>query len=160
MPSKEEVSIVHRRVVSLLIALVSLSAITPNARARVQNKEADAVVKKFLAAQKTNEEEAEASGSAVADLDGDGKPEIVLVWTTLGPTYWRNALTVFGKTAGAYKPVVTYALNGEAQLSKVTGGVIYVDQKLYTKRDPICCPSLKKMMKYRLTEKKITEVKN
>jgi hypothetical protein len=151
---------VSRLIVSVLIALVSLPALTPNALARAQSRETDAVVKKFLAARKTNEEEAEAAGSAVADLDGDGKPEIVLVWTTLGPAYWHNSLTVFGKTAGAYKPVVTYALNGEAKLSKVTGGVIYVDQKLYTKRDPICCPSLKKMMKYRLTEKKITEVKN
>ncbi|MDT7602066.1 MAG: hypothetical protein QOF61_63 [Acidobacteriota bacterium] len=149
----------HRHVVSLLIALVSLPVLTPTARARVQNREADAVVKKFLASQKTSDEEAEAAGSAVADLDGDGKPEIVLVWTTMGATYWRNSLTVFGKTAGAYKPVATYALNGEAQLSKVTGGVIYVDQKLYAKRDPICCPTVKRMMKYRLTGKKIALVK-
>jgi predicted nucleic acid-binding protein len=150
---------VHQRVVSLLIALVSLPALTLVASARVQNREADAAVKKFLASQKTNEEEAEAAGSAVADLDGDGKPEIVLVWTTLGATYWHNSLTVLSKTAGDYKPVATYALNGEAQLSKVSGGVIYVDQKLYAKRDPTCCPSVKRMMKYRLTGKKIAEVK-
>lgn len=149
----------HRRVISLLLALVSLATIAHTAHARVQNREADAAVKKFLASQKTNEEEAEPAGSAVADLDGDGKPEIVLVWTTMGATYWRNTLTVFGKTAGVYKPVATYALDGEAQLSKVTDGVIYVDQKLYAKRDPLCCPSVKRMMKYRLTGKKIAEVK-
>jgi hypothetical protein len=152
-------SIVHRRVFSLLIALVSLSTIIPSAHARVQNNEADAVVKKFLASQKTSDEEAESAGSAVADLDGDGKPEIVLVWTTMGATYWRNTLTVFSKTASDYKPVATFPLNGEATLSKVTGGIIYVDQKLYAKRDPLCCPSVKKMMKYRLTGKKIAEVK-
>jgi hypothetical protein len=48
---------------------------------------ADTIVKNFLAAQRSHEESTQAQGSAIADLNGDGKPKIVLVWTTLGPTY-------------------------------------------------------------------------
>jgi hypothetical protein len=149
----------RRSIVTLLIASVSLSLWTSAARGRVQNREADEVVKKFLAAQKSDEVSAESAGSAVADINGDGKPEIVLVWTTMGATYWHNTLTVFSKTAGDYKPVADFPLNGEATFSSVKGGIIFVDQTLYAKKDPVCCPSIKKRMKYRWAGKKISEVK-
>lgn len=122
-------------------------------------KDADAAVKRFLASKKTKEESAESAGSAVGDLDGDGTPELALVWTTMGPTYWSNTLTVFSKSAGAYKPLASFDLDGMAELSSVKGGVISVDQTMYAKGDPICCPTVKKMMRYRLTRKRITVVK-
>lgn len=151
---------IRRSAAALLIASFSLWLSPVSARARAQNREADSVVKRFLASQKTETESADPAGSAVADLDGDGKPEIVLVWTTMGPTYWHNTLTVFAKTAGAYKPVTNFDLNGEAQLFSVKDGVILVDQTLYAKKDPVCCPSVKKRMRYRWAQKKISEVKN
>jgi hypothetical protein len=114
---------------------------------------ADTIVKSFLAARRTHEENAQAQGSVIADLNGDGKPEIVLVWTTLGPTYWHNTLTVFSQTSGKYKPVSSLELNGEARLSSAKDGVIVVKQTMYAKDDPICCPTVKKLMNYRWSAK-------
>jgi hypothetical protein len=141
-----------------LAALVSLSLFARAAPALAQN-DTDAAVKRFLASKKTAEESAESAGSAVGDLDGDGKPELALVWTTMGPTYWHNTLTVFGKSTGAYKPLASFDLDGMAELSSVKGGIIAVAQTVYAKGDPICCPTVKKMMRYRLVGKKISEVK-
>jgi hypothetical protein len=151
----------HSRLFSLLVALASLTIFTHAAHALGQSndKEAEAAVKRFLSSRKSEQESADSQGSAVADLDGDGKPELILVWTTMGPTYWHNTLTVFGKTAGAYKPFASFDLTGEAMLSYVKGGVISVAQTVYAKGDPICCPTVKKVMRYRLAGKKILEVK-
>ena len=142
----------------LLAAFVGLSLFARAAPALAQG-DADAAVKRFLASKKTAEESADSAGSAVGDLDGDGEPELVLVWTTLGPTYWHDTLTVFSKATGAYKPFASFDLNGDAKLSSVKGGVITVDQTMYAKTDPICCPTVKKMMRYRLVGKKISPVK-
>jgi hypothetical protein len=142
----------------LLTAFVSLSLFAHAAPALAQG-DADAAVKRFLASKKTAEESAESSGSAVGDLDGDGKPELALVWTTMGPTYWSNTLTVFAKTTGSYKPFASFDLDGLATLTSVKGGVIVVDQTMYAKGDPICCPTVKRMMRYRLVGKKISPVK-
>jgi hypothetical protein len=95
----------------------------------------------------------------VGDLDADGKPEIVLVWTQLGPTFSNNTLTVFAKTNTGYRPVASFPLIGEAALSAVKGGIITLNQTVYAKNDPVCCPTVKKLGKYRLMGKKILEVK-
>ena len=119
---------------------------------------ADTIVKNFLAAQRSHEESTRAQGSAIADLNGDGKPEIVLVWTTLGPTYWHNTLTVFSQTSGRYKPVSSLPLNGEARLSSVKDGVIVVNQTMYGKNDPLCCPTVKKQMEYQWSANKLSQL--
>jgi hypothetical protein len=142
----------------LLIALTNFSVFVPMSY-QTDKKDADEAVQKFLSSQKSENEDAQSQGSAVADLNGDGKSEIVLVWTTMGPTYWHNTLTVLTKTSSGYKPAASFSLIGEAELSSTKGGVISVDQKVYAKKDPICCPSIKKQMKYRWQGKKISEVR-
>lgn len=125
-----------------------------------EQKEVDEAIKSFLSTQSTASEDAQSVGNAVSDLDGDGKPEIVLLWVLLGPTYSSNSLTVFSKTAGGFKPAATFPLMGTAtNLASVKGGVIRVDQEFLAKNDPRCCPSIKKQMKYRWLGKKISEVK-
>jgi hypothetical protein len=146
------------RSVSLLIALVVLCLFAPAAYALGQN-DADEAIERFLSSHKSETESAESQGSAVADLNGDGKSEIVLVWTLLGPTYWHNTLTVFTRTTDGYKPAASFQLTGEAKLSSVKGGIIFVDQKVFAKSDPLCCPSVKKQVRYRWLGKKISEVK-
>jgi hypothetical protein len=140
-----------------LAALVGVFFLAHSTVALQQN-DADEAIKKFLSSQKSDGEDTDSQGSAVADLNGDGKSEIVLVWTLLGPTYWRNTLTVLSKTAGGYKPVASLQLTGEATLSSVKDGIIALDEKVYAKNDPVCCPTVNKKAKYRWVGKKISEV--
>jgi hypothetical protein len=118
------------------------------------------VIKEFLSSQKSNQESAVSQGSSVTDLNRDGKSEIVLVWTLLGSTYWRNTLTIFSLTDGGYKPISSMQLSGEAKLSSVKNGLIVIDQTIYAKNDPICCPSIKKKIKYRWQGKNISKAGN
>ena len=149
---------VSSRFICVLIALVGLSGCAHDAYA-LEQKDADEAIEKFLSSQKSEREGAESQGSTIADLNGDGKSEIILVWTLLGPTYWSNTLTVFTKAASGYKPVASFPLIGEAKLSSAKGGIIFVDQVVHAKKDPICCPSIKKRARYRWLGKKILEVK-
>lgn len=135
-----------------------LSVLTQSAHALEQG-DANEAIKKFLSSQKTEREDASAQDSAVVDLNGDGKSEIVLVWTLLGPTYWHNTLAVFSKTSSGYQPVASLLLTGEAKLSSVKGGIILVEQKIHAKNDPRCCPSIKKQVRYRWFGKRILEVR-
>jgi hypothetical protein len=146
------------RLVFLLVTLVGLPAFA-HATCTAQQKDGDEAVKRFLSSQKSETESAESQGDAIADLNGDGKSEIILVWTLMGPTYWHNTLTILSKVANGYKDVASFQLIGEAKLSKVKDGIIIVDQTVYAKNDPLCCPSIKKQMKYRLVGKRISEVK-
>ena len=145
---------------TVLLAVVLAGFSIPVTFARGQEKaEVDKVITDYLASQKTEQEDAQAQASAVGDLNGDGRPEVVLVWSLLGPTYSSDSLTVFSQAEGGYEPLATFPLAGEARLSSVKGGVIFINQKVLGKNDPRCCPSVKKLGKYRLAGKKIVEVK-
>ncbi|MCE9507586.1 MAG: hypothetical protein K8R48_04630 [Alphaproteobacteria bacterium] len=125
--------------------------------------EVDSLIKSFLLSQSNTDpalaESAESQGNAVADLNNDGKPEIILVWTTLGKTYWRNTLTVFATMGHGYTLINSLPLKGEAKLSSVKDGIIFVDQTMPAKDDPVCCPTLKRQMKYQWIEYKVSELK-
>jgi hypothetical protein len=141
----------------LLSALLVLTVLAPDADA--VDRRPEGAIEAFLSSQESDQETADSQGSAVADLNGDGRPEIVLVWTSLGPTYWQNYLTVLSQTGNGYKPVASIALEGEAKLSSVKYGIIRVGQTVYAKGDPKCCPSIKKQAKYRWIGRKIVEMK-
>ena len=146
------------RLVFFSVALVALAFLADATYAQ-QKSEADEAITQYLAKQKSGNEEAQAQETLTSDLNGDGKPEVVVVWTLMGPTYWRYTLTVFSKTATVYAPIASLNLDGEAKLSSVKNGIIFVDQKVLGKNDPLCCPSIKKLGKYRLLGKKLVEVK-
>ena len=146
------------RFVSLLVLSVGLLIFAHPARG-LEQKDADEAIKKFLSSQKSETESAETQDTATADLNGDGKSELVLVWALMGPTYSSNTLTVFSKTAEGYTPAASLPLTGQAKLTSVKNGIILVEQKVLAKNDPLCCPSIKKQMKYRWVGKKISAVK-
>jgi hypothetical protein len=132
-----------------VLLLVAVGLIVPHTTYALAQKDANAIIKKCLSAQKTSRDDTDSQGSAIADLNGDGKPEIVLVWTLLGPTYWHNTLTVFAHTAKGYTPAGSIQLTGEAKLAAVKDGVILVNQTVFARGDLVCCPSLKKQVRYR-----------
>lgn len=152
--TKEQIAEVQKRVKEWQpVSVLSSSA--------EQAQDAEAVVKAFLASKESQaegvQETAQSQGHGMADLDGDGKPEIVLVWTTLGPTYWRNSLTIFSQVTGVYSPAATIGLDGAAKFAEIKNGTIIVDQKKYAKKDPICCPTIAVMAEYVWKEGKITD---
>lgn len=110
---------------------------------------ADEATREFLASKENEEESGQSRGLARADLDGDGTAEIVLVWTLLGPTYWRNYLSVLRKTGPGYAEAATALLNGEAELGGIDRGVVSVKQNTFAPDDPRCCPSRETMGRYR-----------
>lgn len=146
-----------RHFVRVLAVVIGLSSVT-HAAGSPDQQEGDAAIKSFLSAQTSEGEGTTSGGRAISDLDGDGKPEIVLVWTLLGPTYWSTTLTVFSRTAGVYTAVASLPLAGTAKLSSVKAGIIVVERELFAKNDPLCCPSIKKQVKYRWISNKISEV--
>jgi len=119
--------------------------------------EGDALIKHFLASKKTPDLDPSEVGKALVDLNGDGKAELVLVWVQLGPTYFYNHLTVFVDEGRKYRTLTT-PLTGEAKLLGVKGGVILVEQKTLGPKDPRCCPSVVKQVKYRWDGKKIQQL--
>lgn len=118
------------------------------------------ILSNFLSSQGNHEfkEGAKSQGSRFSDLDGDGKPELVLVWTALGPTYWHNNLTVISERDGEYKFISSMQLIGEAKLSSVKDGIIFVDQIIYADKDPICCPTLHKRIQYHWNKSGVFEI--
>ncbi len=116
--------------------------------------EGDALIKHFLASKKTPDLDPSEIGKALVDLNGDGKAELVLVWVQLGPTYFYNHLTVFIDEGRKYRTLTT-PLTGQAKLLGVKGGVILVEEKTLGPKDPRCCPSVVKQVKYRWDGKKI-----
>jgi len=139
--------------------IISLILIFSSNIAIALDKKADKAIKTFLSNQDSDQEHSESQGSAIADLNGDGISEIILVWTLLGPTYWNNTLTIFTKKASGYKTVTSLKLNGLAKLLSVQNGIIIIDQSTYAKGDPICCPSIDTQIKYKWTGSKIIELK-
>lgn len=146
------------KLVSWIIVPVALGIATPPAQAR-DEKSSDRIVEKFLESKQDESGPAESHGSTEADLDGDRKPEIVLVWLKTTANTWRYTLTVFTRTARGLIAVSRPLDDGFATLASVKDGVIFVDQTVYKESDPRCCPSLQKQAKYRWQGKSFTEVK-
>jgi hypothetical protein len=106
------------------------------------------VVDKFLASQSQPQATADAVQHVVADLDGDGRPDIVLMWNVLGPTYFFPKLTVFLDQGRSYR-TLTADLSGQTERLTVKGPDILVDTLMLGPNDPRCCPTLKARMHFR-----------
>jgi len=116
----------------------------------VAGEEIDIVIENHIKTElsEIDREGFEVQGSKLADLNNDKKQEIVFVWTRLGPTYWKNYLTILKNHNGKYVHSATFALNGLASLEKIKNNKIIVSQTVYAPEDPICCPSIDKKITY------------
>lgn len=149
----------NRTSVIFLLTAITLAISLQTAASTLDKKATDVAINKYLATQKTAEEDAQSIESSIADLNSDGKPEIVLLWASMGPTYASTNLTVLTDAGKGYTPAATFGLNGQADAVTVKNGVILVDQQVLAKNDPLCCPSLKKVGKYRWSGNKLLELK-
>jgi hypothetical protein len=145
--------------ITIVYLLALLLLVVSSEGATGLDQKSEKVIKVFLSSMETEQISTTSQGSALADLDNDGKQEIILVWTLLDPTSWQNHLSVFSLTPKGYKKTFTLSLIGEAKLFSVQNGIIYIDQKVYAKDDPVCCPSIKKQIRYRWIGKRIVEIK-
>jgi hypothetical protein len=116
------------------------------------------VVAKFLASQPTDQGSNEALTHQIADVDGDGKPDIVLLWNVMGPTSAWPKLTVFLDTGRSYR-ALTANLSGIVEKLEVKGSNITVGTLMLGPKDPRCCPTVKTQINMRWQGGKLVQMK-
>ncbi|MFA6984719.1 MAG: Ig-like domain-containing protein [Arenimonas sp.] len=76
----------------------------------------------------------------IADLDGDGKPEVIVgtyVLSNTGHVRWRMRLDAYGKNAAFYSGVVSVAdLDGDGKQEVIAGGAAYNSDGILLWRNP------------------------
>ncbi len=149
----------------LLVLALHLSYGLAQTAADPGRETVDQAVKHYLKtadrkAYAANQEHAEARQTVVADLDGDGRAEIVVWVLLLGPTYWDNRLAVLADRGKSYQVVAeSTAALGLVDDIDVKDGLIEVHAKFPAKNDPICCPTLNRVIRFRWDGSKLTEVR-
>lgn len=119
---------------------------------------AKVVISKFLSSQKSIDGEGSAGEHVIADLDGDGKSDIVLVWDLMGPTHSSQKLTILLDQGKTYR-ALTADLTGHSQKLTVKGRMILVDTVTLGPKDPLCCPTAKKQLRFLWSDGKLTAQK-
>jgi hypothetical protein len=125
---------------------------------------ADAPLRSLVQRHIANESKGDTGGTEVvgaeqADLDGDGKPEWVVLWTFLGPTYWWSRVSVFTQAGSTWRAAGTTAADGIVERLRVKGGEIHVDTMVAGPNDPRCCPSRKTVQRIRWQGGKLVSAK-
>jgi len=136
-----------------IVVSIVLLALTPAAHA-LDEPGAQQVISKFLAAQKNAQGGTMAGEHVIADLNGDRKADIVLIWHVLGGTSSWPKLTLFLDQGRTYR-VLTTDLAGEPRRLAVNGSEITVDSLVLGRHDPRCCPTVKKRVRFRLVGGKL-----
>lgn len=121
--------------------------------------QAEAVAKKYLTSLPADGASYEATKTLMADLDGDGKVEIVLLSTLMGPTYAYSQVMVFADKGKGYVHAGTTDVSGNVEDMTVDKGIVQIKSKMPGPNDPRCCPSLEKTYRYALKNGKVTELK-
>lgn len=91
----------------------------------------------------------------LADLDGDGRPEVVLLWTFLGPTYWHSHVAVFAQAGNAWRERGKFDVAGMPQKMSIDGRVVRIDTLVLGPKDPRCCPTVAKVQRLQWTAGKL-----
>jgi hypothetical protein len=139
-------------------AVVASLSLLPIAAQALDDNGAKQVIAKFLASQKSADGPGSAGQHVIADVDGDGKPDIVLLWDVMGPTYSLPKMTIFLDQGKNYRTLTT-DLSGQTEKLTVKGSMILVDTLTPGPKDPRCCPTVKKQLVFRWAGGKLTELK-
>ncbi|HYM86024.1 MAG TPA: hypothetical protein VET30_04745 [Pseudoxanthomonas sp.] len=146
----------HRVPTALLLAATSL--FSTNAAA-VTQADADKIAARYLAQQPADGVSNDPARIVIADLDGDAKPEIVLWWMRMGPTFASSDLTVFANNGKGFVAAGSENLMGNIEDMTVAKGVISVVSKMPAPGDPRCCPSLVKNTRFVWRSGKLSQSK-
>lgn len=144
--------------ISSIVLIVSTLLLATDAYALTQ-AQAEAVASKYLASLPADGASYDATKTLMADLDADGKPEIVLWSTLVGPTYASSQLMVFTDKGKGYVPAGTGDLWGNVEDMTADTGIMQVRSKMPAPNDPRCCPSLEKTYRYTWKNGKVIELK-
>lgn len=136
------------------LSLLLIGSLLAGAAHALDERGAQAVIDKFLRAQKLDGASAEPGQHVIADLNGDGKPDLVLQWTVMGPTWWLPKLSVFIDQGRNYRTLTT-DLTGQIEKLSVNGSTIQLDTLTLGPKDPRCCPTKKTRVRYRWANDKL-----
>lgn len=138
---------------------MALFALIPTAAA-LDDAGAKTVIDQFLRSQKLDDPQASASPGqhVIADVNSDGRPDIVLVWNVMGPTWWRPKMSIFLDQGKTYRTLTT-DLSGQIEGLSVKGSTILIDALTLGPKDPRCCPSVKTRVTYQWKDGKLTLLK-
>lgn len=114
-------------------------------------------VKAFLARHSTPREGgAQPTQVLLADMDGDGHAELVLLWIFLGPTFAHSHVAVFTSSAAGWRDRAHADVLGQAQGMSIKGNEIRIASLTLGPNDGRCCPSVKAIQRLRWSAGKIT----
>lgn len=146
-----------RRFTVCLSTLFAIFLLMPAAHALDDNG-AKAVIAKFMGSQKMEGMETSPREHVIADLNGDGRPDIVLLWYVEGPTFGYSKMSIFLDQGRNYRTLTTN-LSGQVERIGVKGSTIVVNTLMPGPNDPRCCPTRKVQERYQWTGNKLVRLK-
>ena len=86
--------------------------------------------------------------------------EQAVLWTIMGPTYWRNQLSILTHESGHLKLLATIPVVGMASGfgPVMSDGTLQVETKIGGPNDPLCCPTQAKMLYFRYRDGQLSAV--
>lgn len=149
----------------MLIALcVTLAPAFPAAAAAARSA-VDRWITAFSHKIKGHEERA-LRRTVVGDVDGDGRPDVAVLFTVAGvrlPDDQLQFVAVFRRDARSRLAYVAHRLVGgrgirEADRVIVLDRQVVLETLAYRPRDGLCCPSKPEQLRYRLKDRKLVPV--
>ncbi|WP_404360437.1 hypothetical protein [Methylotuvimicrobium sp. KM1] len=106
-------------------------------------------------------EEVQIQQSMPVELDAS-KPglEQAVLWTIIGPTYWRNQLSIVSKQQNQWQNLATIPVTGmvDGLGPAQPNGTISVETKVQGPSDPLCCPTQSQVLYFRYRAGQLQEV--